>query len=147
MTRFIGHRIVYFGVFVVSLTRVIAYWPLFGGPYESSGPMYLTDNGQVMWLYVTLWAVGAILSLFGIIRGKGYVGVLWFVFLMLTWAAGYFGAWWQDGFTGRAWMSVALYGGNGAVSLGVFYLTREIADWQAQANTDTHTMLVQEADE
>jgi hypothetical protein len=44
---------------------------IWGGPYESSGPMFLTADGSAMWLYVVLWGVGAVLALVGIIRGKG----------------------------------------------------------------------------
>ena len=141
--RNLGQRILLLGVFIVSLTQVIAYTPYFGGPYESSGPMFLTDNGSAMWVYVALWGVGAVLALVGMIRGKGGLATLWFAFLMLTWAAGYFGAWpAQEGdrYT-RAWMSAALYGGNGINALGAFYLMRHIDDRRASDITEAHKIV------
>lgn len=139
----LGQRIVLLGVFIVSVTRVIAYAPLFGGPYDSSGPMFLTGDGSGMWLYVAFWAVGAALALVGMVRGKAGLPVLWFVFLMLTWAAGYVGAWIAqegDRYT-RAWMSAALYGGNGINALGAFYLMRHIDDKRASDITEAHKIV------
>lgn len=138
--RNLGQRILLLGVFVVSVTRVIAYMPFWGGPYESSGPMFLTNDGDAMWVYVALWGVGAVLALVGMIRGKAGLAVLWFVFLMLTWAAGYVGAWIAqegDRYT-RAWMSAALYGGNGINALGAFYMLRHIDDRRASDITEAH---------
>lgn len=143
MSRYLGQRIVCFGVLIVSLTRVIAYSPINGKPYESSGPLFLTDGGSLLWLYVILWAVGALLAVVGIVRGRGSIAVLWFVFLMLTWAGGYVGAWVYDigPKADRGWMSAALYGGNGLVALGMFYLSREIDERRTAANTAAHKMI------
>lgn len=139
----LGQRILLVGIFIVSLTRVMAYAPFWGGPYESSGPMFLTDDGDAMWVYVVLWGIGAVLALVGTIRGKGGLAALWFVFLMLTWSAGYMGAWIAqegDRYT-RAWMSAALYGGNGIIALGAFYLMRHIDDRRASDITEAHKIV------
>ena len=141
--RNLGQRILLLGVFIVSVTRVIAYAPLWGGPYESSGPMFLTGDGSAMWVYLALWGVGAALALVGMIRGKAGLAVLWFVFLMLTWAAGYTGAWIAqegDRYT-RAWMSAALYGGNGINALGAFYMLRHIDNRRASDITEAHRIV------
>ncbi|WP_443095023.1 hypothetical protein [Rothia koreensis] len=105
--------------------------------------MFLTDNGSAMWLYVILWGVGAVLALVGMIRGKAGLAILWYVFLMLTWVAGYFGAWVAqegDRYT-RAWMSAALYGGNGINALGAFYLMRRIDETRATDITEAHKIV------
>jgi hypothetical protein len=141
--RNLGQRIILLGVFIVSVTRVIAHTPIWGGPYDLSGPMFLTDNGSAMWVYVVLWGVGAVLALIGMIRGKAGLAILWYVFLMLTWSAGYMGAWIvQEGdrYT-RAWMSAALYGGNGINALGAFYLMRHIDDRRASDITEAHKIV------
>ena len=138
--RNIGQRILLLGVFVVSATRAIAYTPFWGGPYESSGAMFLTNEGDALWVYVALWGVGAVLALVGMIRGKAGLATLWFAFLMLTWAAGYFGAWpAQEGdrYT-RAWMNAALYGGNGINALGAFYMLRHVDGRRASEITEAH---------
>lgn len=143
MSRFIGQRLVCFGVLVVSLTRVIAYTPFWGGPHESSGPMFLTGDGSAMWAYVALWAVGAVLALVGMVRGKAGLAVLWFVFLMLTWAGGYAGAWIYDigPKADKGWMSAALYGGNGISALGAFYMLRHIDDKRTSDITEAHRIV------
>jgi hypothetical protein len=141
--RNLGRRIILLGVFIVCSTRVIAYSPIWGGPHESSGPMFLTAGGSAMWLYVVLWGVGAVLALVGIIRGKAGLAILWYVFLMLTWSAGYVGAWIAqegDRYT-RAWMSAALYAGNGVVTLGAFYLIRQVDDMRAADITRAHKIV------
>ncbi|WP_269929093.1 hypothetical protein [Kocuria massiliensis] len=145
-SRFFAYRIVHLGVLIVCLTRVIAYSPFLGGPYESSGPMFLTNDGRIMWLYIALWAIGSLLALWGIMRGRGVLPILWFVFLMLTWSGGYLGAWvtYEGQRAGRAWMSFFLYGGNAVVALGVYYLVQALDKKRHEENVDTHKILMED---
>ena len=119
---YIGHRIVHAGIALISATRAIAYSPLAGGPHESSGPMVLSDYGEWLWLYVTLWAISFILSAFALVKGRGEFALLVFVFLCFSWAGGYGTAWLMSGGGSSDWMTACLYLGLGIAHVGVHRL-------------------------
>lgn len=119
---YIGHRIVHAGIALISATRSIAYFPIAGGTHESAGPMILSDHGEWLWLYVTLWAMSFILSAFALVKGRGEFALLVFVFLCFSWAGGYGAAWLMSGGRSSDWMTAFLYLGLGIGYVGVHRL-------------------------
>lgn len=132
---YIGHRIVHASIAFMSATRAIAYSPLAGGPHDGAGPMILSDHGEWMWLYVMLWVLSFCLSSYALIRGRGEIALLVFIFLCFSWAGGYATAWLLAGFQTDDWMTASLYAGIGLLGVGAHRLLYLLQKYQAQALT------------
>lgn len=132
----LGHRIIHAGIFAGALTRAVAYAPLPGGPHEATGPVVLSDDGKYLPLYAAAWALSAVLSLIWAIRGRGGFAILFFAFLLGTWALGYAAAWIMAGFDGPSWMTFFLYGSYATVVIGVYYLLEALRAHRGEQITE-----------
>ena len=108
----------------VALTRSIAYIPLTPFKPDNAGPLILTDEGEYMWLYGTLWLICGLLLLWDTFGKDTGWGVPLFSGLMVVWGLSYLAAWLISDFHSLSWMSFALYAGMG----GAF-----ISSWLANA--------------
>lgn len=119
----------------LSTSRAVAYYPLMGGPHDGAGPQVLSDHGEWLWLYATLWAVTALIALVELVTGTSKASVLLAIFMCLTWSLSYFAAWKLSNFESADWMTGALYASYGLTFIAVKRLLDVIHRFYAQALT------------
>lgn len=131
MNPLVGHRVAHFAIAVVCLSRAWAFSDLFGAPRRASpGPEVLTDNGQFLWMYATLWALIGVWAIYDGIRGKTRWAVPMFIGIMTVWGISYAISWSLTDFTSHDWTTFILYVGVAGVVLGkhmkVYALSRRV---------------------
>lgn len=120
---------------MLAATRALAYSPLLGGPHDGAGPQILSDHGEWLWLYVTLWAVTAVTAAVEIITGTTKASVLIAIFMCAAWSMGYFTAWAMTDYRSPDWMTGFLYASIALMLVAVKRLIDQLEKYYAQTLT------------
>lgn len=131
----IGTRILNVGIIGLSSTRALAYSSLLGGPHDGAGPQILSDHGEWLWLYVTLWTATAIIAGIEIITGTTKASVLIAIFMCSAWSMSYFTAWGMAHYQTQDWMTGFLYASFALVFVAVKRLIDQLEKYYAQSLT------------
>lgn len=129
-------RVAHAGIAVISVKQTLAYSPILTPPHDGAGVMFLTAQGNYLWVYALLWGVSALASLYGIIRGRGRWSILLFIFLCFCWAAGYAAAWGFSRFTSDDFMTACNYLCIVLFSVAVYRYIDLLQDKQVEATTN-----------
>lgn len=131
MGHIIGHKISHAAMALVCFSRAFAYSDWITPAGDSPGPIFLTDDGEWLWVYVILWALVGVLAVIDWFRPRTQWSIPAFVGIMIVWGLSYIGAWIFDGPKNDSWMTAALYLGTAGVILGghfgIAWRDREIA--------------------
>ena len=128
-------RVLNLSIIGLATTRAIAYSSLLGGPYDGAGPQVLSDHGEWLWLYVTLWALTAAVTAVEMAVGTCKISVMFAVFMCFSWGLGYLAAWSVSDYSSPDWMTAALYMSFGLVFVAVKRLVDLLEKLYAQAFT------------
>lgn len=97
--------------------------------------MLLSDHGQFLWVYALLWSLSAVLSLYGLVVGRGRQSILLFIFLCICWAGGYAGAWVVSGYTSDDLMTTCTYLSIALLAAAVYRYVELLQDKQVEVTT------------
>lgn len=118
MGHIIGHKISHMAMALVCFSRAFAYSDWITPARDSPGPIFLTDDGEWLWVYVILWLIVGGLAVLDWFAPRTRWAIPAFVGIMIVWGLSYIGAWIFDGPTGDPWMTAFLYLGTSGVILG-----------------------------
>lgn len=136
-----GHWIVHLGLALVCLTRAFAYSDWLTPPIDSPGPIFLTDDGQWLWVYALLWLAAGLVAAWDGIRGRTGWGVPIFIGITAVWGGSYAGAWWVSDLQSPDWLTAALYWGTSLAVAGghltVSHLEEQLARYAEEMRQAT----------
>lgn len=138
MRHITGHRISMLGIMLVSGAAAFAYSDWLTPAINSPGPLFLTDEGSMLWVYSLLWLLVAVLAVVDFVLGRTTWSVPAFIGILTTWGLAFFGAWVIDGADGDPWKTASLYLGFAAFALGKHLKIAKYEKYMQQAN---HTLL------
>lgn len=84
----------------------------------SPGPLFLTDDGTLLWVYALAWIVVTVLAGVDFILDRTTWSVPAFIGILTVWGLSYIGAWIFDGSDRDPWKTALLYLGFAAFVLG-----------------------------
>lgn len=113
-------RAAYIAVAVICFSRVLAYSPLLRPPHESPGPLFLSDEGRFLWLYVLFWGFVGVVAVWDAGRARHGFAAPLFIGVCAVWGVSYIVAWGYANFDTAAWMTGLLYVGMAIVVLGFY---------------------------
>lgn len=144
-------RLVNLGIFISASSKAVGYSGVLGEVRDSPGPMVLSDDGAMLWLYSAFWAACAIFAVIDFFKGRLARGVFLYVTLCAWWVTAYFMAWVESGFGSWDWMIVAAYTCVFLVNAGymgyIFSLRERISEYQSILRTGSLDNVGKEEDD
>lgn len=113
-----GHWVAHLGIALVCFSRAFAYSNFLTPAVSSPGPIFLTDDGQWLWVYVLMWLTVGTVAVVEAVRPRSTWTLPAFVGIMTVWGLSYIGAWLFDNAERDPWMTAFLYLGVAAFALG-----------------------------
>ncbi|WP_178945892.1 hypothetical protein [Kocuria sp. TGY1127_2] len=118
MKRLTGHRVAMLGIMLIGGSSAFAYSGLFIPPVDSPGPLFLTDDGTLLWVYALAWLVVTVLAGLDFVLNKTTWSVPAFIGILTVWGLSYVGAWIVGNSDRDPWKTALLYLGFAAFVLG-----------------------------
>lgn len=144
-------RLVNLGIVISASSKAFGYSGVLGGVRDSPGPMILSDDGAMLWLYSAFWAVCAIFAVIDFFKGRLGRGVFLYLTLCAWWITAYFMAWVDSGFGSWDWMVMAAYTCVFLVNAGymgyIFSLRERIYEYQSILKTGSIAKTDKEEDD
>lgn len=131
----IASRVANAGIAVMSVKQTLAYSPIITPPHDGAGVMFLTAHGEYLWAYALLWGLSAVMSFYGMAKGKSKRPILLFIFLCLCWSGGYAGAWGFSHFTSDDFMTACNYLSVALISTAVYRYILLLEDKEVEVTT------------
>lgn len=141
MTRKFGHGLAHAAIALICFTRAIAYSDVLRPPHDSPGPLFLTDEGRFLGVYVGLWVLVGVLAIVDAVRGRPVWAVPAFIGIMTVWGLSYLGAWVHAHFDTVSWMTGCLYLGVAGLTLGAHLITAALEEQVAGLRDAMHARI------
>lgn len=129
-----GHRVSMLGIMLISIVSAFAYSGVLIPPIDSPGPLFLTGDGTMLWVYAILWLIVGALAVVDFVIDKTTWSVPAFIGILTVWGLSYVGAWIFDGSEGDPWKTASLYLGVATYALGKHLRISEYERRFAQVN-------------
>lgn len=129
-----GHRVSMLGIILISVVSAFAYSGILVPPIDSPGPLFLTGDGTMLWVYAILWLIVGALAAVDFVIGRTTWSVPAFIGILTVWGLSFLGAWIFDGTTRDPWKTASLYLGFAAYALGKHLKISEYERRFAQVN-------------
>ena len=113
-----GLRIIHAAIVLICATRALAYSDFLRPPHDSPGPLFLTDGGAYLWVYVGIWLVVGVLGVIDAVKARLGWAVPAFIGITTVWGLSYIGAWVAARLDTVSWMTGVLYLGLAALTAG-----------------------------
>ena len=132
-------RLVNLGIFFSASSKALGYSGVLGAVRDSPGPMVLSDDGSMLWLYSAFWASCAVFALVDFFKGRLARGVFLYIPLCAWWIIAYFMAWSDSEYGSWDWMIMTAYTCVFLVNAGymwyIFSLRARISEYQSILQT------------
>lgn len=138
MTRAVGHRLAHAAIALICWTRALAYSDFLRPPHDSPGPLFLTDEGRFLGVYVGLWVLVGVLAVVDACRDRTSWSIPAFIGIMTVWGLSYLAAWVHANFDTVSWMTGVLYLGMAGVTLGAHLIITTLDEHVAALRESMH---------